>query len=190
DRRRGHWLTNEAYDAIEGVGGALESKADSVFDGLSIPQRAVAHRLFTKLVQLGEGSRDTRRRITYAEAQAVGDDPSDFDEVLSRFSAARLITLSSSLQQQGAAQAAVSTVEVTHETLIDHWGTLKRWLNDGRQDIRLDRRLTEGAQRWDEERKKKEGKPAGLLWRSPELDLARSYVGRQKGAGSCFPSEF
>lgn len=190
DRRRGHWLTNEAYDAIGGVGGALNGKADRTFAALSSTQKALAKRLFTKLVQLGEGSRDTRRRITYSEARSVGDDPKDFDEVLTCFSAARLITLSSSLQHEDGAQTAASTVEVTHEAVIDHWSTLKRWLSDGRQDIRLDRRLTEGAQRWDEERKKKKGKPGGLLWRSPELDLARNYIDRQKGAVSFLQAEF
>jgi hypothetical protein len=190
DRRRGYWLTNEAYDAIGGVGGALAGKADRILALLSPPQKALARRLFTKLVQLGEGSRDTRRRISYAEARAVGDDPKDFDEVLSRFSAARLVSLSRSLQDQGVIQVATNTVEVSHDALIDHWGTLRSWLNDGRQDIRLDRRLAEGAQRWDEERKKTRGKSGGLLWRSPELDLALSYVDRQQGAVSLLQTEF
>jgi hypothetical protein len=190
DQRRGHWLTHEAYDSIGGVGGALACKADRTFATLSAPQKALAQRLFARLVQPGEGLRDTRRRITYAEAQSVNDDSYDFSEVLSRFSAARLITLSSSIQHDGATSAAVNTVEVAHEALIEHSGTLKRWLDDGRQDITLDRRLTEGAQRWDEERRKKKGKPGGLLWRSPELDVARGYIDRQKGSVSFLQAEF
>jgi hypothetical protein len=190
DQRRGHWITHEAYDSIGGVGGALACKADRPFALLSPRQRALAQRLFTRLVQPGEGSRDTRRRITYAEARSVNDDPNDFIEVLSRFSAARLITLSSGLRHEGATSAAANTVEVAHEALIEHWGTLKRWLDDGRQDMSFDRRLTEGAQRWDEERRKKKGKPGGLLWRSPELDVARSYIDRQEGSVSSLQAEF
>jgi TIR domain len=116
----------------------------------------------------------------------VGDDPVEFQLVLDRFSGpgARLISLSSNPEDLSAVSRSDKTAEVAHEALIDHWGRLARWLDDGRDDVRLDRRLTESARRWEDEAKKRNGKPHGLLWRPPELDLDREFVMRARASVS------
>ncbi len=57
---------------------------------------------------------------------------------------------------------------ITHEALIDNWGTLRRWIDASRDDIRLHRRLAESARNWDLQER-----PNGLLWRSPDLDILK-----------------
>ena len=57
--------------------------------------------------------------------------------VLQTLSEARLIT-----QDEG-------VVEVAHEALIREWPTLRQWLSEDREGLRLHRRLTEDAQEWE-----------------------------------------
>jgi WD40 repeat protein len=79
---------------------------------------------------------------------------------------ARLLTLASDNDGR-------KTVEVTHEALIEHWQRLHEWLGESREDIRFQRRLEEAAQYWDGN-----GRPAGSLWRRPNLDILENYKHR------------
>lgn len=154
---------------IGGVGGALAGEARRVYESLTEKQKAIARRLFLGMVQLGEGTRDTRRRVELDRLRAQQDNEADFRVVLKRFSASnlRLITLASNLEE-------IDTVEVTHEALFEHWQELKNWIDESRADIRFQRRLDEAAVHWD-----KQGRPDGLLWRPPDLDLAEDYYNRR-----------
>ncbi len=40
------------------------------------------------------------------------------------------------------------SVQVAHEALIREWPTLRGWLEDNREGLRLHRQLTEAAQEW------------------------------------------
>jgi hypothetical protein len=53
----------ETLRAMGGVGGALAGEADRIYSSLPPDDQRIARRLFLNLVQLGEGSRDTRRRV-------------------------------------------------------------------------------------------------------------------------------
>jgi hypothetical protein len=76
---------------------------------------------------------------------------------------ARLVTLSANTD-------GTQTAEVTHEALLDHWETLKEWLDDNREDLRFHRHLAQDAAYWESQ-----NKAGGLLWRPPDLDLLRQY---------------
>ena len=86
-----------------------------------------------------------------------------------RFSSpgARLVTRSSQDGQEIA--------EVTHEALFEHWARLNDWLDSSRDDIRFQRRLEAAADYWEQQ-----GRPAGVLWRSPDLDLLRAFAKKAK----------
>ncbi|MCA9214135.1 MAG: protein kinase [Planctomycetales bacterium] len=148
---------------IGGVGGALAGKAQLIYDSLTAHEQKIARQVFLNLVHLGEGTRDTRRRADVSNIVADGESEQDVRTVVNQFSSssARLLTLSSS--DDGS-----KTIEITHEALLDHWSTLGEWLNVSRDDIRLQRRLDDAARHW-----RASGRPEGLLWRSPDLDLAR-----------------
>ena len=153
----------ETLRAIGGVGCALAGEADRLHQSLSADDQRLARRLFLSLVQMGEGSRDTRRRVALAEVIAHGDDPVAVRRVIERFAspAVRLLTRASANGAAGVAE----TLELTHEALIEAWPRLREWLNSDRADLRFQRRLEEAARLWQEH-----GQP-GSLWRPPDLDL-------------------
>lgn len=158
---------------LGGVGGALASHAEALYESLTENEQRIARRAFLGMVQLGEGAQDTRRRVPVAKLVA-SDDPERVIAVLHRFAEAerRLVTLSAQEQRPVA--------EITHEALFYHWRRLQRWLSEGRDDIRFQRRLEEAADEW-----VAQGKSPGLLWRPPRLDLLRNY--QQEHGGDMRP---
>jgi len=158
----------ETLKQIGGVGGALAGEAQRLFERLSDREQAIARRAFLGLIQLGEGARDTRRRISVTEIVAHGEDAAQVQAVLRCFAdpRARLVTLSASAEGS-------ETAEVTHEALLDHWDLLKTWLDSSRDDLRFHRHLADDAKYWAVQQK-----PEGLLWRPPDLDLLRQYHAR------------
>ena len=52
---------------MEGVKGALERQAQQVYDNLDPKSQDCARWIFLNLTQLGEGTEDTRRRITKSD---------------------------------------------------------------------------------------------------------------------------
>lgn len=139
-RRRGPWLTLEAYQASGGVLGALQKRAEDTYQTLTTDQQDVARNVFLRLTALGEGMADTRRRVRREELYLAGRDPAQVDAVLQALSGpqARLIV------------ADENTAEVTHEALIQQWGTLRTWLEQDRKSLHVHRRLTEAAAEWEQ----------------------------------------
>ncbi|MEO1208754.1 MAG: hypothetical protein AAFX78_04345 [Cyanobacteria bacterium J06638_20] len=152
------------YREIDGVGGALAGKAQDLYEKLSPPEQVIARRMFVSLVHLGEGTRDTRRRAKVETLATSQDDLATVKQVIRQFSSpgARLVSLAN--------REGKETAEVTHEALFDHWQLLNDWLDANRDDIRFQRRLEAAADYWDAQ-----GRPSGLLWRSPDLDLLRQF---------------
>ena len=139
-RRRSRTLTLSGYTASGGVRGAIAETAESVFyDQLDRDQRQIARQIFLRLTELGGGDAqaDTRRRVTLAELSAKPEDKETVHQVLSTLGDARLVTTDQ------------DTAEVAHEALIREWPTLRGWLEEDREGLRLHRHLTEAAQEWD-----------------------------------------
>ncbi len=141
-------------------------------DGIDLNRdQRIIRRAFLAMVQLGEGTEDTRRVARLSEIVAEREDPEDVRHVLFPFCAAetRLITVS---EVDGE-----PTYELTHESLISSWDRLRTWLGDVpeldrrakiRADLRLRHRLSAAARDWKSK--------SGGLWRTPELDLLRAYA--------------
>jgi WD40 repeat protein len=134
-------LTLDAYHAIGGLSGALARRADEVFSRLDAPAQAQARQLFLRLVTLGEGTEDTRRRVLRAELEALTP-LSGVSGVLDAFGKARLL----SFDRDPGTRA--PTVEVAHEALLREWPRLRGWLSDSRADIRTQRALAQAAGEW------------------------------------------
>lgn len=142
ERRDGNRLTLDAYDASGGVQGALARRAEEVYQQLDNPLRLVARQVFLRLVTLGEGIEDTRRRAKRSELLAVGDNRHNVDSVIAAFGQYRLLTFDRDSTTRE------PTVDIAHEALIRNWGQLRQWLSDSRSDIRLQRSLNRAAQEW------------------------------------------
>ena len=138
ERREGRRLTLFAYRGMGGVAGALAKRADEVYDTLNEDQQALTRQVFLRLVTLGEGTEDTRRRTPRAELSSLGD----VAPVLDAFGVARLLTFDN---ETGTRQP---MVEVAHEALLRTWGRLRGWLDESRGDLRQQRMLASAAQDW------------------------------------------
>lgn len=144
ERRADHTLTLTSYQAIGGVLGALARRAEGVYDRLSQAQQAVARQVFLRLVTLGEGTEDTRRRVRCSELAAVAQGAKLLGAVLDAFTTARLLTFDRD------ALTREPTVEVAHEALLREWLRLRAWLEESRADVREQRVLAAAAQEWEE----------------------------------------
>lgn len=157
-------------EKIRGVGGALAQKAEAIYSKLPENQKLIARRAFLKMIQLGEGSRDTRRRAYLSEMIPHDGSIDELRQVLNHFADkdSRLVSLSiekshDNKQNNTSSKSNQYLAEVTHEALLENWEELNQWLDNARDDLRFERRLNEAIQEWDKQRK-----PTGLLWSSPE----------------------
>jgi WD40 repeat protein/serine/threonine protein kinase/DNA-binding XRE family transcriptional regulator len=153
-------LTKQAYQASGGVLGALARRADELYNGLDAEGQEAARQLFLRLVTLGEGTEDTRRRVLRTEVVDLTPQPpslagkgeqnspprngegSIIGSVIELFGRHRLLTFDHDPLTRG------PTVEVAHEALLREWGRLREWLDASRNDIRLQRLLATAAAEW------------------------------------------
>jgi WD40 repeat protein/class 3 adenylate cyclase/energy-coupling factor transporter ATP-binding protein EcfA2 len=137
ERRDGHTLSVEAYRATGGVASAIAQTADSVVASLPPGQREIARSVFLRLTELGDGTAESRRRASIEELVPEGVSPEAVEALLERLAEARLVTLGE------------GTAEVAHEVLIREWPTLRGWLEEDREGIRLHRQLGTAARIWE-----------------------------------------
>jgi WD40 repeat protein/serine/threonine protein kinase/DNA-binding SARP family transcriptional activator len=144
ERRQGQALTREAYLEIGGVQGALGSRAEESYARLNEAERAAARQLFMRLVTLGEGVEDTRRRALRSELEAIHLDSTEVSmaQVIDAFGRARLLSFDRDPATRG------PTVEVAHEALLREWRRLREWLDESRADVRMQRVLANAAAEW------------------------------------------
>ena len=71
DERQDGVMTLKAYEALGGVSGALAQRAEEIYAGLDAAGQEATRQLFLRLVTLGEGVEDTRRRVLRAELEAI-----------------------------------------------------------------------------------------------------------------------
>jgi WD40 repeat protein/serine/threonine protein kinase/DNA-binding XRE family transcriptional regulator len=149
DGRENGALTLAEYRSIGGVKGALSSRADALYMNLDAQQRASAREMFLRLVTLGEGAEDTRRRVLHSELESLagngtpsGSLPDSMGAVLEQFGEARMLSFDRDPITRG------PTVEVGHEALLREWPRLRVWLDDSRADVRLQRSLAAAADEW------------------------------------------
>jgi WD40 repeat protein/class 3 adenylate cyclase len=162
NRRRGNLMNLKAYTESGGVRGAIAHTAERVYQfELNTEQQGIARGIFLRLTELGEGTQDTRRRISIHELLPPGPatDSEQVQAVLLKLADARLITTGE------------GTVEVSHEALIREWPVLRDWLAADREGLRLHRHLTEAAQEWEQQER-----DAGALYRGARLAQALEWA--------------
>ena len=143
----GNQLMFEGYDRIGGVAGALEKQADAVYEFFaeSPTKQGLVQRIFLELVQPGEETEDTRKRVQKQELiSAIHPEPM-VDEVLGKLVESRLI-VTDEIPIKKASNAVV--IDLAHEATIRHWKRLRYWLNKHRQDLPLIRQLRNESAIW------------------------------------------
>jgi WD40 repeat protein/transcriptional regulator with XRE-family HTH domain len=142
EQRTDGLMTLRAYRASGGVQGALSRRAESLYAGLSAAEQEEARQLFLRLVTLGEGVEDTRRRVRRGEIAGAARDEAALERVLEVFGSHRLLTFDRD------PVLGVPTVEVAHEALLGSWPRLRGWIEAGRESLRVHRRLLTATNEW------------------------------------------
>jgi DNA-binding SARP family transcriptional activator len=162
ERRTGDSLSLEDYQDMGGLEGVLERSAESLYERLGKDGQEMARQLFLRLVTLGEGVEDTRRRVLRSELEAlqwsrqalpggngheaaspIEDHLQTAGQVIDLFGQARLLSFDLDPLTR------TPTVEITHEALLREWPRLRGWLDEGRADVRTQRALASAAAEWE-----------------------------------------
>lgn len=164
DSTRGRRLTRSTYEALGGVAGALSQTSDDLYKYLDEEGDAgkqAAKQVFLRLVTLGEGAEDTRRRANLLEVVSVS---TDAQRVIDVYTMNRLLITDRN------STTGMTTVEIAHEALIRNWGRLREWLDYSRSEIPTQRLLSRLAQEWEVNR------DPDLLARGQRLDDLIGFV--------------
>ncbi|MDJ0496251.1 MAG: extracellular solute-binding protein [Acidimicrobiia bacterium] len=153
------------YHSLGGVSGALVSRADGLLAGLSPTAADAAREVLLRLVTLGEGAEDTRRRVLVAELRQLAVASQDLDRVLDTFGRHRLLSFDRDPVTRG------PTVEISHEALLTQWIRLRDWVDEARHDVRNQRRLAQAMNEWDAA-----GRSADYLLRGGQLDQLAGWA--------------
>ncbi|ACY15604.1 protein kinase domain-containing protein [Haliangium ochraceum] len=160
DRER-HLLTEDSYQHIGGVAGALAAHADEVLAGMSSSQQALARPLLERLVT----PERTRAVVDVDDLRALHADADRVDEIIQYLAAMRLLVIERGEGDGGRA------VELAHESLIERWPTLARWLTEHQEDVAFLTRLRSAAAEWE-----RGGRDDGLLWRGAAASAAKRWL--------------
>ena len=164
DRRDDGRLTLEAYRDIGGVVGALAASAEHLYVTKHPAGREAVRQLFLRLVTLGEGVADTRRRVPLSELTATEVDRSAMEAAIDSFGRHRLLTFDRDPPTRE------PTVEIAHEALLGAWGRLHDWVDEAREDVRMRRRLSDAARDWEHS-----GRDPGFLLSGSRLDQFKAW---------------
>ena len=165
ERRDDGTLTLAAYRDIGGVGGALAARGEQLYAARDPAGREVIRQLFLRLVTLGEGVADTRRRVPLLELSAIEVDSEGMQAAIDALGRHRLLTFD---RDPGTREP---TVEVAHEALLRSWPRLHEWIDGAREDVRTLRRLSDAATEWE----RGEREPSFLV-RGSRLDQLQSWA--------------
>ena len=168
-------LTFNGYEQIRGVKGALEKRADELYQNLAEADQKFVRCLFLELVQLGENQEVTRRHASWQDLR----DKAESQEQLER------VTRQLANWNQRLIITDENKVEVAHEALLSEWRRLRKWIEDNRDNIRLERRLEGDCQEWN-----KQNRLEGLLLTGTWLAVIDEWVKKDGAKLSPLESEF
>jgi ABC-type glycerol-3-phosphate transport system substrate-binding protein len=142
ERRHGGRIADATYREIGGVLGALVNRAEGLLASLGDGAVDVTQQVFLRLVTLGEGADDTRRRVLESELEHLSVDRAVLQAVLDSFGRHRLLSFDRDPVTRS------PTVEISHEALLTEWTRLRDWIDAARHDVRNQRRLADAMKEW------------------------------------------
>ena len=122
----------------------LQGRAEKLFKELTADEKALARALFLRLVRMSEFDERRRRRVPRSELTLLMEETGVMGSVIDRFGKYRLLTFDRDPITRE------PTVEIAHEALIREWLRLRNWIEDYRDDLIVQRRLTTAAREWRE----------------------------------------
>jgi DNA-binding SARP family transcriptional activator/ABC-type glycerol-3-phosphate transport system substrate-binding protein len=134
-------LSLDSYRRIGRVSGALARRAEQLFEPMNETGRDACRQLFLRLVTLGEGTEDTRRRVRRSELLTLTD-PRAMDGVIDTFGQHRLLSFDRDPDTRE------PTVEIAHEAILREWVRLREWIDASRDQLRLRAKISASASEW------------------------------------------
>ncbi|MGW4241184.1 WD40 repeat domain-containing protein [Nocardia sp. NPDC004722] len=168
DKHSGRNLTIAAYIAAGRVASSVTQTAEAAWKQLDDDARAAAQHLLIAMVAVGDGTRDTRRRLPLKEA-AHAADAAAATSALDSLATARLITVEE------------DHATLIHEVVLDAWPRLREWIDADRDALLVRRRTEADAAEWEAS-----DRSTALLYRGTRLARARSSHPSPGGAGARF----
>ena len=142
-------LSMEKYQELKGLRGALQQHADRVYEQMSSEQQAVCREVLVELVNVSDPTRETRRRVLQADLRSRAKRPDLVDEVVKILVEQRLVSTSAETSLNNATvEPTKATVEVAHEALIRGWSKLSDWVDQNRQERRLQQQFQDRVREW------------------------------------------
>ncbi len=164
-------LTAESYHRIGGIAGALASHADAVVAECTQREQTLIRALFLRLVT----PERTRAIVPVSELYELSPDPAELHRVVDRLVRSRLLVGQTTTNAPGVTSAG-GTVEIVHESLINGWPLLRRWLDETQEDAAFLEQLRNAAKQWHAK-----GHAQDLLWRGQAMQEAKLWHSRYRG---------
>jgi WD40 repeat protein len=158
-RREGRRLRQVSYERAGGVRGAVARLGEQAFEQLDDAQQKLAHRLFLRLTAIDDQGNVERRSVPLEELSSEGGE--GMTQVIGLLADSRLITLNE------------GTLEPAHEALLREWPRLRRWIEEDRDSLRIERQLELATRDWH-----RLGRDEGALYRGARLAEARELSDR------------
>ncbi len=157
-------LTFSAYEELGKIAGTLENAANKIYEELPATEQKVAKRIFIELTQLGEGSSDTSRQLYKQDlVDSLPFESNIVEQVIEKLVNENLLTTDEKGQE--------GVVNISHETLIQHWGQLRKWLDENRDAIKVQRDIEVDAKKFEDSHQSKDALLQGL-----DLSIAKNYA--------------
>ena len=159
-------LDLEHYHATGGMNEALSRHADEVYGDLPDPEhQRLAQKLFKSLTEKVDANRGIRRPMALKELHEIcGGEEAHLRSVVDAFRR----TGCTFLMPAGEAEITLKTIiDISHESLMRVWRTLKDWVDDEAQSAKIYRRLADTASLYANDK-------AGL-YRDPDLGIALAW---------------
>ena len=148
----------DCYEAVGALQDALNSHAECVFADVKAPEDLKVG-VLKALGDKDEAGRLVRRPAYLSELCAVtGGSKGQILEIVKSFQGDEASFLAPK-------EGVDPIIDISHESLIRCWGSLKRWVEEEAEEFRQYRGLTEDANSWETE-KDPDARDA-LLWRAP-----------------------
>ena len=162
-RRDGRRLRLAAYERTGGVHGAVARLAEEAYAQLDDEQRDLARRVLLQLVEVDDEGSVERRRLPLTDVGAKAEP---------------CWTCSPT---RGCVTVSEGTVELAHEALLREWPRLQGWIEDGLDDLRIERALRAAAHEW-----QRVDRDDDALYRGARLAEAGDWAAR---AGQALPGD-
>lgn len=169
EHRSGSKLTIAAYVAAGRVASSVAATADRAWAELDTAGRVAAQQMLVAMVAVGNGTRDTRRRVPRTELLTRTPNPAAAEVALDRLTDARLVV------------ADDDTLTLVHEVVLDAWPRLREWIDADREDLLVRQRTDADAMEWEAA-----GRDDALLYRGMRLAQARTSHPIRGGRGAAF----